>query len=209
MSESESESSENSSSDESPAFQDELVAGQSVGKGKLKATSGSRMQGKRAHGMGSVYEYQRGKGRWCAQGPSRIGTRAKHLGIFPSRELALLVLKTYIVFCKTHKAKMKKKYPNKAASEIDSLVAAKWERCRSRGYTASSDESLSNDTSSDDLSSRDGMLSGESSSENCYSAVSLAEEQTCSKDKKETKRKGATPLREEAKRRKRYSANII
>ena len=167
------------------------------------------MQGKCAPGKGSVYEYQRGKGRWCAQGPRRIGTRAKHLGIFPSRELALLVLKTYIVFCKTHKAKMKKKYPNKAESEIDSLVAAKWERCRSRGYTASSDESLSNDTSSDDLSSRDGMLSGESSSENCYSAVSLAEEHTCSKDKKETKRKGATPLREEAKRRKRYSANII
>ena len=58
-------------------------------------------------------------------------------------------------------------------------------------------------SSSDNLSSRDRLLSGESSSENCYSAVSLAEEQTCSKDKKETKRKGATPLREEAKRRKR------
>ena len=67
-------------------------------------------------------------------------------------------------------------------------------------------------SSSDNLSSRDGLLSGESSSENCYSAVSLAEEQTCSKDKKETKRKRATPLTEEekvAKRRKRYRAKVI
>ena len=135
----------------------------------------------------------------------------KHLGVFPSRELALLVLKTYTVFCQTHEAKMKKKYPNKVASEIDSLVATKWENYRARGYTASSDESFSND-SSNDLSSRDGLLSGESSSENCYSAVSLAEEQTCSKDKKETKRKRATPLTEEekvAKRRKRYRAKVI